>query len=446
MVSVVAPLPEPPLGPLTSTMGWQFRSATAMSVIAERDLMDRDTLLVHIAREAATATHSVSPPLVRTSTAVFDSFDAYKQAQSGLVFDGPRYGRSGTSTTFELQRAMAQFTSTETCIATSSGLAAITAVLAAYSGPGRHILVSAGVYGPTRVFCEKALVSTGTHVEFFAPDASVSSLLRDTTSLVFVETPASLTMEMWDVPAICAAAHDRGVPVACDSTWGTPIFFDAHALGIDISVHAATKFLNGHSDLLLGLITGTFDALADVRAYCSHSGTHAAPDACWLTLRGLRTLAVRMERHQHSALAVARWLQSQPGVQRILFPALDTDPGYELWCSQFSGAAGPFTIELAPCSEEAFTRFIDHLSLFSLGTSWGGFESLVMPAVPHHLRALATPADTPRLVRFHIGLESPQDLCDDLAAALAAMRRDADPTMGPMHKPPFAADLDRMRI
>ncbi|MDT0385984.1 PLP-dependent transferase [Streptomyces dubilierae] len=175
---------------------------------------------------------------------------------------------------------------------------------------------------------------------------------------------------------------------------------------------------------------GTLDALAGVREYCDHSGTHAAPDTCWLTLRGLCTLAVRMERHQRSALAVAQWLQSQPAVQRVLYPALDTDPGHKLWRSQFSGAADPFTIELAPCSEDAFTRFIDHLSLFSLGTSWGGFESLVMPAVPHHLRALDTPADTPRLVRFHIGLESPHDLCDDLASALAAIQGEEDTTAG----------------
>ncbi|WP_405444652.1 PLP-dependent aspartate aminotransferase family protein [Streptomyces achromogenes] len=382
--------------------------------------MDMQTLVIHAARQTAAAAHAVNPPLVRTSTTVFDSYDAYKRAQSELVFDGPRYGRSGTSTTFELQRAMAELANAETCVATGSGLAAITAVLAAHAGPGRHILVSAGVYGPTRVFCDKELVPSGTDVEYFAHDADVSALLRDTTSLVFVETPASLTMEMWDVPAICAAAHERGVPVACDATWGTPVFFDAHALGVDISVHAATKFINGHCDLLLGLVTGTLDALAGVRAYCDRSGTHAAPDTCWLTLRGLRTLAVRMERHQRSARTVAQWLRSQPRVQRVLFPALETDPGHKLWRSQFSGAAGPFTVELAPCSEATFTRFIDRLSLFSLGTSWGGFESLVMPAVPHHLRALAIPADAPRLVRLHIGLENPRDLCDDLASALTA--------------------------
>jgi cystathionine beta-lyase len=228
------------------------------------------------------------------------------------------------------------------------------------------------------------------------------------------------------VRAICTAAHERGVPVACDATWGTPLFFDAHQLGIDISVHAATKFINGHSDLLLGLCTGTSDALSKVRAYCDRSGAHAAPDTCWLTLRGLRTLAARLARHQASALALAQWLQAQSAVQRVRFPALPTDPGFELWRAQFSGAAGPFTVELAPCSEGAFSRFINALSLFSLGTSWGGFESLIMPAVPHHLRALAAPDDAPRLVRLHIGLEDPADLCNDLDSALRRMHHAED--------------------
>lgn len=383
--------------------------------------MHIDTLLVHSARDSAAAAHSVNPPLVRTSTTVFDTLDAYQQAQRGLVFDAPRYGRSGTSTTFELQRAMAVLAGTETCIATSCGLSAIAAVLGAHAGPGRHILLSEGVYGPTRVFCEKDLALAGTSVEFFAHGADVASLLRSNTSLVFIETPASLTMEMLDVRAVCVAARARGVKVACDSTWGTPVFFDAHGLGIDISVHSATKFINGHSDLLLGLITGTMDALDAVRAHCDRCGVHAAPDTCWLTMRGFRTLAVRMERHQRSALVVARWLQAHPAVRCVRFPALEADPGHALWKSQFSGAAGPFTIELAPCSQAAFARFIDHLSLFGLGTSWGGFESLVMPAVPHALRALAMPSDAPRLVRLHIGLEAPQDLCDDLAAALDRM-------------------------
>jgi len=384
-------------------------------------IMHKDTLLIHVGRDSAAAAHSVNPPLVRTSTTVFETLDAYKQAQRGLVFDAPRYGRSGTSTTFELQRAVATLAGAETCLATSCGLSAITAVLGAHAGAGRHILVSAGVYGPTRAFCEKELAASGTVVEYFAHGADVATLLRSSTRLVFIETPASLTIEMLDVRAICAATRARGIKVACDSTWGTPLYFDAHGLGIDISVHAATKFINGHSDLLLGVITGSEDALSEVRAYCDRSGSHAAPETCWQTMRGLRTLAVRLERHQSSALTVAKWLQAQRAVQRVLFPALETDPGHALWRSQFSGAAGPFTIALAPCSEAAFACFIDSLSLFSLGTSWGGFESLVMPAVPHHLRALAAPEDAPRLVRLHIGLEHPQDLCNDLDAALTMM-------------------------
>lgn len=381
--------------------------------------MDSETRLIRVGRDSATAVHAISPPLVRTSTTVFRSFADYKRAQGGIVFESPRYGRSGTTTTFELQRAMAEISGSETAIATSSGLAAITAVLSAHAGPGRHILVSEGVYGPARVFCDREIASSGTDVEYFSHDADLSALLREDTTLVFVEVPASLTMQMFDITAISAAAHARGVPVACDATWGTPVFFDAHTLGVDIAIHAATKFINGHSDVLLGLITGSFDALDHVRSHCDRNGTHAAPDSCWLTLRGLRTLPIRMQRHQATALAVAQWAQDHPVVRRVFFPALASDPGHQLWRAQFSGAAGPFTIELPPCQEEEFETFVDHLELFGLGTSWGGFESLIMPAVPHHLRAVDGARDAPRLVRLHVGLESSRDLIGDLESALS---------------------------
>lgn len=380
--------------------------------------MHTETLLVHAGRTTARAAQAVNPPLVRASTVLFDTLAAYQQAQRGLVFDAPRYGRSGTSTTHELQRAIATLAGTQSCIATGCGLAAIVAVLGAHAGPGRHILLSEGVYGPTRSFCEKELSAAGTHIEFFAQGADIAPLLRSDTSLVFVEAPASLTMEMLDIRAICDAAHHRGVDVAADATWGTPIFLDAHALGIDLAVHSATKFISGHSDAMLGLVTGSLDAMAPVRVLCDRTGVHVAPDACWLAMRGLRTLGIRLQRHQASALTVAQWLSDHPRVRRVLFPALPSDPGHALWRAQFSGAAGPFTFELQPCSERAFAGFVNTLSLFGLGTSWGGFESLVMPAVPHHLRALATPDNAPRLVRLHIGLEHPDDLCADLANAL----------------------------
>jgi cystathionine beta-lyase len=380
--------------------------------------MHTDTFLVHSGRETAKAAQAINPPLVRASTVVFETLADYKQAQHRTVFDSLRYGRSGTATTFELQRAMAALAGAQTCLAAASGLAAIVAVLSAHAGPGKHLLLNEGVYGPTRTFCDKALAPMGTAVEYFPDGADITPYLRDNTSLVFIETPASLTMEMLDVRAVCSAARRRGIPVASDSTWGTPVFFDAHALGVHISVHSATKYINGHSDLMLGLITGSLDDLAATRSFCDRSGVHAAPDVCWLALRGLRTLAVRVQRHQQTALATARWLQQQPQVKRVMFPALESDPGYTLWREQFSGAAGPFTFELMPCSETSFAAFIDALQLFSLGTSWGGYESLVLPAVPHHLRTLSVLPDEGRLVRLHIGLEDPEDLRDDLAQAL----------------------------
>ncbi|RZJ14911.1 MAG: PLP-dependent transferase [Acidovorax sp.] len=396
---------------------YEFRPTTA-----PRPPMQIHTFLAHSGRQTARAAQAINPPLVRASTVVFDTLADYKHAHHQTVFDAPRYGRSGTPTTFELQRCMAAFAGAETCLATASGLAAIVAVLSAHAGPGRHLLLNQGVYGPTRIFCDQELVPLGTTVEYFPEDADITPYLRDNTSLVYIETPASLTMDMLDARAVCAAARQRGIPVAADATWGTPVFFDAHAIGIDIAIHSATKYINGHSDLMLGLITGSHAALASTRRYCDRSGAHAAPDVCWLALRGLRTLAVRLARHEQTAMALALRLQQRPEVVRVMFPALPGDPGHALWRAQFSGAAGPFTFELAPCSETALAAFIDALRLFSLGTSWGGYESLVLPAVPYDLRHLATLPDAGRLVRLHVGLEDAEDLCSDLDQALAHVR------------------------
>ncbi len=379
------------------------------------------TALVHLGRRSAAASHVVNPPLVRASTVTFDSLADYRRSYHEPVFDSLRYGRSGTSTSFELQQAKAELTGAESCLATSSGLAAIAGVLDAHAGPGAHILVSDGVYGPTRHFCDHALAQRGTRVEYFAPTAAIGPLLRPETRLVYIEAPASLTMEMLDVRAICAAAAARGVPVAADATWGTPLFFPAHELGVTLAIHAATKFISGHSDLMLGLVTGSHAALAGLRGVCDRSGMHVAPDVCWLALRGLRTLGVRLQRHQQTALTVAHWLQQQAQVVRVMFPALPEDPGHALWQAQFSGAAGPFTFELVACSESAFAAFIDGLQLIALGPSWGGFESLVLPALPYARRGLSVQPDAGRLVRLHVGLEDPADLCQDLAHALAGL-------------------------
>jgi cystathionine beta-lyase len=380
--------------------------------------MKIETQLVHTGRATAAAAHAVNPPLVRASTMLFPSLADYKQSYQGVVFESPRYGRSGTNTTFELQSAMAAISNTETCIAAASGLSALAAVLGAHARPGSHLLVQESIYGRARLLCEKELPLLGAKVEFFQSTVGLEERFRPETSLVYIEVPASLTMQMLDVERVCALAHRVGVPVACDSTWGTPLFFDAHGLGVDICLHSATKYINGHSDVMLGLITGSYRALESTRVWCDRYGSHVAADVCWLALRGLRTLAVRMRRHQTSAIQVAQWLQRQPQVMQVLFPVLPEDPGHALWKKQFSGGAGPFSFELRRCSESAFEKFINALALFGLGTSWGGVDSLVMPAIPHHLRALKVQPDDGRLVRLHIGLEEPADLCVDLEQAL----------------------------
>lgn len=379
--------------------------------------LKQDTLLVQMGR--ASATSSVNPPLVRASTTLFKTLADFKRSYETLVFESPQYGRSGTTTTFELQSAMAELEGTESCIAVASGLTAVAAVLGSHGGPGSHLLVHDAVYGRTRTLCEKELRPLGATVDFFNTLDELRAQITRATRLVYIEVPSSLTMEMVDVEAICEIAHAHGVPVACDSTWGSPIFFHPHALGVDISLHSATKYISGHSDVMLGVITGSYRALEPARVWCDRYGSHAAPDVCWLALRGMRTLAVRMPRHYQNALAVAHWLKRQPQVKRVLFPALESDPGYALWKRHFSGASGLFSIELAACKEEACAGFYDTLKLFGIGTSWGGFESLVMPAIPHHLRGLKVQPDEGRLVRLHIGLSDPGDLCDDLAQALA---------------------------
>lgn len=277
------------------------------------------------------------------------------------------------------------------------------------------------VYCPTKALCDKVVEPLTCQVESFDSPTALKDKIKPETALIFIEVPSSLTMRMIDIAAVCAIAKERGIPVACDSTWGTPVFFDAHALGIDISIHAATKYINGHSDVMLGLLTGSYQALESTRAYCDRVGTHVSADACWFALRGLRTLNLRMQKHAASAIEVATWLKAQPQIKQVLFPALPEDPGYDLWRQQFAGAPGPFTVELQSCSEPAFERFINGLQLFGLGTSWGGYESLVMPAIAHHLRALPVQPDEGRLVRFHIGLEDSQDLRNDINQSLGLL-------------------------
>jgi len=379
-----------------------------------------DTKLAHLGRTSADAVRTVNPPVTRASTILFDSLDQLRDARGDVPFETPRYGIYGTSTTFELQTAMAELCGTESCIATGSGLTAIAATMSAHAKSGGRVLVQGDIYWPARAFAERELASI-CDLRFFDTVEELEALANEDTSLIFIEVPTSGTMRMIEVGAAVAVGRRVGAPVACDSTWGTPLFFDAHALGIDISIHAGTKYIGGHSDIMLGLTTGTYEALEPTREWCVRYGSTAAPDICWLGLRGLRTLSVRLERHQASARRVAEWLMEQPQVEQVLYPALPSDPDHGLWKAQFSGAPGLFSIELQACDEAAYARFIESLKLFGLGASWGGFESLVLPAIPQARRGLEYQPDEGRLVRLHIGLEDPADLIADLGQALARL-------------------------
>ncbi|ARO13417.1 cystathionine beta-lyase [Ketogulonicigenium robustum] len=378
------------------------------------------TLLVNTGRPHGAGIHGVNPPIVRASTFVFDTLTAFEDA-SKTPFDVPFYGRVGTPTTFAFEAAMAELEGGHRAIATSSGVSAISAVLLGFMADGGHLLVVDTVYEPVRRFCTRMLARMGVETTFYDPaiGAEIADLIRDDTRLIYMESPGSGTFDVLDVPAIVAAAKARAVPTAIDNTWATPLFFRPLEHGVDVSIHAATKYIVGHSDAMLGVITTNAAVHDAVRRATQDLGACAGIEEVNLGLRGLRTLDVRLRRHAASAMQLAQWLQAQPGVARVLHPALPDCPGHAFWARDFDGAAGLFSVELTGGADAA-RQFIDALQLFRIGFSWGGFESLVLPV---HLenRALPRWANTGALVRLQVGLEDPDDLQRDLAQALAVI-------------------------
>lgn len=386
--------------------------------------MKPETRLVHCGRHPERQHGIVNPPVYRASTVIFPSVQALKAA-SEQPFNGVYYGRYGTPTTFALEEAVAELEGAYRAVATSSGLAAIAATLLAFLRAGDHCLIADNVYGPTRKFCDDTLARFGVAVEYYDPllGAGIADLMRPQTRLVYLEAPGSLTFEMQDVPAITAAAHAAGAVAVMDNTWATPLYFNALAHGVDVSIHAATKYLVGHADAMLGVINTSEASFELVKRSVVALGNCPGSEECGLGLRGLRTLAVRLQRHQESALTVAQWLRVQPEVARVLYPALPEDPGHALWRRDFSGASGLFSIVLHPASPAAVTALLDGLKLFGLGYSWGGYESLIIPADPVGLRTATAWQTTGPCLRLHIGLEHPQDLIADLEAGLARLRQ-----------------------
>ncbi|GAA0569209.1 cystathionine beta-lyase [Caenispirillum bisanense] len=386
--------------------------------------MKTDTRIVHAGRHPSRFHGAVSTPVYRCSTILSDSVADLK-AKARARFDAVSYGRTGTPSTMDLEDAVAELEGGARAIATSSGLAAIAGTLSALLAAGDHVLVTDSAYFPTRRFCDTVLTRFGVTVEYYDPliGAGIADLMRPETKVVFTEAPGSLTFEMQDIPAIAAAAHAAGALVVMDNTWATPLYFRSFEKGVDVSVHAGTKYIVGHSDAMLGLIVCRTDALFDrIKSTVTAFGYSLAGDDAFLGLRGLRTLSVRLAHHQASTLEVATWLQQQPDVARVLYPALPDDPGHAIWKRDFLGASGLLGVELRPAPVAAMEAMLDALTLFGLGYSWGGFESLAIPTSGSVHRTATTWNPAGPTIRLHIGLEDVTDLKTDLERGFAAFR------------------------
>lgn len=377
-----------------------------------------DTALIHAGRTPAVFGGFVNTPVYRGSTILAESFDEWERGKrdSGGYGD---YGRFGNPTTCALESAVAELERGYRAQVFPSGLSACTHTLTAFLKSGDHLLISDSVYGPTRTFADSVLKRFGVDVEYFDPivGPGIRMQLRANTRVVFIESPGSHSMDILDVPAIADAAHARGAVVILDNSWASPLYFKPLALGVDVSVQAATKYLVGHSDALLGVATATERAWPQLVGSAHAFGETAGPDDVYLALRGLRTLGVRLRQHWQTGIMLAESLLNHPAVEAVLHPALPGHPGHDIWKRDFGGASGLFSIVLKPIEGATLAKVFRHLQLFGLGLSWGGYESLALPVG----RPLRTASEWPYkgpLVRIHAGLEDPQDLMQDLHAAL----------------------------
>ncbi|MDI6026364.1 cystathionine beta-lyase [Corticibacterium sp. UT-5YL-CI-8] len=358
----------------------------------------------------------VNPPVVHASTVLFPNAATMASRSQKYV-----YGTRGTPTTDALATAIDALEGSAGTIIVPSGLAAVTIPLLAFLSSGDHVLIVDSVYSPTRNFANTMLKRLGVEVEYYEPliGAGIADLIKPNTKVVFTESPGSNTFEMQDIPAIADAAHKAGAVVMMDNTWATPIYFKPLDYGVDISIHAATKYPAGHSDVLLGTVSANKQHWPKLHETFITLGCCAAPDDVYQVLRGLRTMGVRLEHHQKSTLEIARWLETQPSVSRVLHPALESHPGHALWKRDFSGSSGIFSIVMKGGGKAKAHAFLDALEIFGLGYSWGGYESLAVHVNIDDRIVANGPYEGP-ILRLQIGLEDVEDLKEDVAAALAA--------------------------
>jgi len=381
------------------------------------------TKLIHSDVRVPEGFRSLSTPVERGSTVLFPNAAAVKDSWDPYS-TGYSYGLYGTPTVLELASRVCELEKGFHTLITPGGQQAISFVDLTFLSAGDHILVPENIYGPNRKFSSQVLRRFGVETTFYRPDVGgeVASLLRDNTRLVWCESPGSITMEVQDVPAIVAAGHRAGAMVALDNTWAAGVYFDAFAHGVDISMQALTKYIGGHSDLLLGSITVHNEGLWKKLSAMQHVlGCAAPPDDCSLALRGMKTLAVRLAAIEQAALEIARWLAERPEIERVLHPALESCPGHELWKRDFTGSAGVFSLVFRrEFTKEQVLRFVDALELFEIGYSWGGVTSLALAYDFHGIPQ--RPDYGHRIVRLNIGLEDVEDLKGDIQRALGKIK------------------------
>jgi cystathionine beta-lyase len=379
-----------------------------------------DTRVVTAGRHPPSYHGFVNPPVYHASTVLYPNAEDYVAHRARY-----QYGRVGTPTTEALESALAELEGPQ-CAGVAllpSGLAAISTALLAVLKAGDHLLVTDNAYGPTRAFCEQILPRFGIATTFYDPaiGTGIAAQFRPDTHAVYLESPGSLSFEIQDIGAIAKIAHDNGALVLMDNTWATPLYFRPLDHGADLVIQAGTKYIGGHSDLMLGTVSANAAHIAALKQTTFLYGLCEGPDDVYLGLRGLRTLAVRLERHFKSGLEVARWLEQRPEVLCVLHPGLPSHPGHALWRRDFTGASGLFSIVLKPVAQKAVYAFLDALTLFGIGPSWGGYESLAIPFDLAPARTATSWAPGGPTVRFHVGLEAVADLMADLEHGFAAL-------------------------
>lgn len=389
--------------------------------------MKEHTQLVTAGRHPERYAGMVNTPVFRGSTILHESMAQLKDQIKRRAANEPgvsTYGRYGTPTHHALQEAIAALEGGFLSQVYPSGLAACATALTSLLAAGDHVLLTDSAYTPTRDFLTWVMGRFGVEFTIYDPTigAGIEASIRPNTRVVYVESPGSETFEVQDIPAIAAAAHRHGAKVVMDNTWGTPLFFKPFEHGVDISIQAATKYIVGHSDAMLGIVTCTEEMWPRIKRTTQDMGQTASPDDVYLALRGLRTMSVRLQQHWKSALQVATWLESRPEVEKVLHPALPSHPGHELWKRDFLGACGLFAVVLKPALAAAVEAFIDSLQLFGIGFSWGGYESLVIPFDPSGDRSTAQWPYTGQALRLHIGLEDPADLIADLEQGFKVLK------------------------